>query len=192
MNPPRNQFRITDPAGLKRWAKANYRTMIRMCRGTEFDEAKFLSVCRGHQPDDRIIAYLLDKGCPPEFVGPSKLQEIYNEYLAHRVSNPSGVRRFLRMICLPQVTISRSIEVSRELVSGTIKGKYGSRRVLAHLREIGCPEEYLTGKAEGVGGDCHSVDCPQMGEVPDLGASAHTPEPSALSLQPETQEVSHD
>lgn len=44
---------------------------------------------------------------------------------------------------LPSVDIALQLGVNRSLVSNTIYGRKNNRRVLAYLRDAGCPEKWL-------------------------------------------------
>jgi hypothetical protein len=53
------------------------------------------------------------------------------------------IREFLDGLGLHMVDVARSLDVSRNLVGETVKGLRNNRKILTHLRELGCPEKWL-------------------------------------------------
>ena len=62
---------------------------------------------------------------------------------AGRLRRPYLIREYLAKKNLSMSAISKDIGVSAVLVGETIKGTRNNKRVLNHLKKIGCPSEFL-------------------------------------------------
>jgi len=56
---------------------------------------------------------------------------------------PWQIRGFLEGIGMTMADVGREIGASRCLMSETVRGIRNNRKILAKLRELGCPEKYL-------------------------------------------------
>jgi len=53
------------------------------------------------------------------------------------------IREYLDGLGLNMAEVGRAVGVTRNLVRETAQGKRNNRKVLAHLRDLGCPERWL-------------------------------------------------
>jgi len=63
---------------------------------------------------------------------------------AGRNRRPWLIREFLDGLGKKQADVARELGKSRSIVTRTIRGGANNRDVLRYLRELGCPEEYLS------------------------------------------------
>lgn len=62
---------------------------------------------------------------------------------AGKFRDPWRIRGFLDSQNITMMDIANELGFSHSVVSRTVKGTLNNRKVLARLREIGCPTKYL-------------------------------------------------
>lgn len=65
-------------------------------------------------------------------------------YGAGRNRQPWRIREYLDGLGKTQADIARALEMNPSIVNRTIRGAVNNRAVLGHLRNLGCPDEYLS------------------------------------------------
>ncbi|MFW5490401.1 MAG: hypothetical protein ACNI3A_18590 [Desulfovibrio sp.] len=63
---------------------------------------------------------------------------------AGRYRDPWGIRRFLDANGKTMTDVARTLDISSQAVSATVKGVRNNRRVLRLLRDMGCPAKALS------------------------------------------------
>lgn len=58
--------------------------------------------------------------------------------------DPWEIKKFLRLQRSNMAKIARDIGVNYNQVQETVDGRRNDRAVLAHLRDLGCPEKHLS------------------------------------------------
>ncbi|MGE4471138.1 MAG: hypothetical protein AB7D47_13470 [Desulfovibrio sp.] len=56
---------------------------------------------------------------------------------------PWRIREFLESQGMNMADVGRKVGASKHLMSETVRGIRNHRRILAYLRDMGCPEKYL-------------------------------------------------
>ena len=62
---------------------------------------------------------------------------------AGKKRNPWRIKEWMSAQGITQIEIARRIGISKSIVSDTIRGAANNKRVLAFLRDLGCPLKYL-------------------------------------------------
>ena len=81
-------------------------------------------------------------------------------YGAGRNRDPWMIRKFLAGQGLKQVDVARALDRNPSTINRTIKGAINNRAVLGYLRDLGCPEKYLSLPADMK--DCTNQDKKQV------------------------------
>lgn len=63
---------------------------------------------------------------------------------AGKKRKPFRIKEWLSAQGTNQTEVANEVGVSKSIVSDTIRGTANNRRVLAHLRDSGCPKKYLS------------------------------------------------
>ncbi|MBI9081725.1 MAG: helix-turn-helix transcriptional regulator [Pseudodesulfovibrio sp.] len=63
---------------------------------------------------------------------------------AGRYRKPWRIREFLELLGKTQADVARDLGKSPVVVNRTVRGNINNRAVLRHLRDMGCPEKYLS------------------------------------------------
>ncbi len=56
---------------------------------------------------------------------------------------PWRIREFLESRGMNMADVDREVGASKHLMSETVRGIRNHRRILAYIRDMGCPEKYL-------------------------------------------------
>ncbi|WP_321402633.1 helix-turn-helix transcriptional regulator [Maridesulfovibrio sp.] len=57
---------------------------------------------------------------------------------------PWRIKEWMSAHDLTQIKIAKDIGISKSIVSSTINGSTNNKKVLAYLRDKGCPQKYLS------------------------------------------------
>ena len=71
---------------------------------------------------------------------------------AGKFRDPWRIRGFLDSMDITMADIARELGLKHSSVSRTVKGTLNNRKVLARLREMGCPPQYLSLPADMLDG----------------------------------------
>lgn len=63
---------------------------------------------------------------------------------AGRYRKPYRIREFLDALGTNMAQVAHELNLSRQIVQATVRGQRNNRRVLGYLKELGCPDVYLS------------------------------------------------
>jgi hypothetical protein len=144
------KWRVTNPTLLKKWLKENNFKRRFFAHEAGLNINRFHQFVYGKYSNNLAAEVLRQYGAPGEYF------TLYPERPARtRMAHPDDVRDWLKAQGLNQSDIARALGTSRQSVNFSFIGKQCGARVFAYLRELGCPEEYLTGNKTPDGATLH-------------------------------------